>query len=72
MVSAAKTHTENLVKENENHLAISDMHSPKGTDKLTNLENEKKIIDCAFDGESFNPNSPLLDASENDRNDNDN
>ena len=26
-------------------------------DKISDLNNEKKVVDCAFDGQSFNPNN---------------
>jgi hypothetical protein len=29
-------------------------------DKISDLDNEKRVVDCAFDGQSFNPNALSL------------
>ena len=34
-------------------------------DKISDLNNEKKIVDCAFDGQSFNPNNLMLNLGSN-------
>ena len=33
-------------------------------EKISDLNNEKKVVDCAFDGQSFNPNALSLKISE--------
>ena len=33
-------------------------------DKISDLNNEKKVVDCAFDGQSFNPNNLSLKIQE--------
>ena len=38
-------------------------------EKISDLNNEKKVVDCAFDGQSFNPNALSLNILEENEND---